>query len=125
MKRLWRYLKIIITIGIMSLFIYYFIDNREDFLVVLSTPFEYIFLIGIFNFLVFLLNGIFIRVILISFKKTIGVFESLYVQKYPLLGNSFLPTMGCAVIRSVYLKKRFSFPYSHFVSTLYGYYIIF
>ncbi len=31
---------------------------------------------------------------------------------------------GGAVIRSVYLKKKFEFSYEHFVSTLYGYYII-
>jgi uncharacterized protein (TIRG00374 family) len=41
-----------------------------------------------------------------------------------MVGNYFLPARGGAVIRSVYLKKNYNFPYSHFISTLYGYYIL-
>jgi glycosyltransferase 2 family protein len=124
MKKLWKYLKILITIGVVIFFIYYFSNNREDFLLVLSTPLEYILLIGLFYSLVFFLNGVFIKIILGSFGKVISAFESFYVSVISSLGNYFLPMRGGAVIRSVYLKKKFSFSYSHFVSTLYGYYII-
>jgi glycosyltransferase 2 family protein len=124
MKKLWKYLKILITVGIVIFFIYYFVNNREDFLLVLSTPPKYIFLIGLFYSLIFFLNGVFIKIILGSFSKVISLFESLYVSIISSLGNYFLPMRGGAVIRSVYLKKKFNFSYSHFVSTLYGYYII-
>jgi len=124
MKKLWKYLKILITIGVVLFFVYYFSNNKEDYLLVLSTPLKYVFLIGFFYSLVFFLNGVFIKIILGSFSKVISVFESVYVSVISSLGNYFLPMRGGAVIRSVYLKKKFSFPYSHFVSTLYGYYII-
>jgi uncharacterized protein (TIRG00374 family) len=70
------------------------------------------------------LNGVFIKVILKSFKKTISVLESFYISVISMVGNYFLPARGGAVIRSVYLKKNYNFPYSHFISTLYGYYIL-
>ena len=124
MKKLWKYLKIIITIGVISYFVYYFFHNKEDFSIVLSTQFRDIFLIGVLYFVVFLLNGVFIKLILKSFDKNITVFECLYVSVISSLGNYFLPMRGGAVIRSVYLKKKFNFQYSHFVSTLYGYYVI-
>lgn len=124
MKKLWKYLKILITIGVVLFFVYYFINNTDDFVLVLSTPLKYLLLIGFLYSLVFFLNGVFIKVILGSFSKVISLFESVYVSVISSLGNYFLPMRGGAVIRSVYLKKKFSFPYAHFVSTLYGYYII-
>ena len=124
MKKLWKYIKILITVAVVGYFVYYFFSNKDDFLLVLSTPLTYILLIGLFYSLIFLLNGIFIKAILKSFKKTISVFESFYVSVMSSLGNYFLPMRGGAVLRSVYLKKKFNFAYSHFISTLYGYYII-
>ena len=69
-------------------------------------------------------NGVFIKVILQSFNKVITILESFYVSVISSLGNYFLPMRGGAAIRSVYLKKKYNFSYAHFVSTLYGNYII-
>ena len=124
MKKFLKYLKIFITVGILLYFVWYFYKNQEDFLLVLSTDRKYILALFFLNSLSFLLNGIFIKVILERFKKTITVGESFYISVISSLGNYFLPMRGGAVIRSVYLKKKFDFSYSHFVSTLYGNYII-
>lgn len=123
-KGLLKHIKIVVTIGILGFFIYYFINNKEDLLKVLSV--QPLLLLGILLFysIIFYLNGIFIKVILKSFNKKIPILESFYVSIISSLGNYFLPMRGGAVIRSVYLKKKFEFPYEHFVSTLYGYYII-
>lgn len=124
MKNLWKYIKTLITILIVIFFIYYFINNREDLLLVLSTPLEYFIIIAVSFSILVLLDGIFIKVILKSFNKTLTVFESFYISTISYLGNYFLPMRGGAVIRSVYLKKKFDFSYSYFISTLYGFYII-
>jgi uncharacterized protein (TIRG00374 family) len=124
MKNIWKYIKILITVVIVIFFIQYFFNNQEDFLLVLSTPLTYILPIFLlFSSLVFF-DGLFIKIILKSFSKTLSILESFYISTISYLGNYFLPMRGGAVIRSVYLKKKFDFPYSHFVSTLYGYYII-
>ncbi len=124
MKNLWKYIKVLITLLIVVFFIYYFFQNQEDFLFVLSTPIKYLIMIAIPFGILVLLDGIFIKVILKSFDETISVLESFYVSNISYLGNYFLPMRGGAVIRSVYLKKNFNFPYTYFVSTLYGFYII-
>ena len=124
MKKLLKYLKIVITIAVLGFFVYYFINNKEDLLKVLSVPILPLVGIMISYSIVFYLNGVFIKVILKTFKKKISLIESFYVSVISSLGNYFLPMRGGAVIRSVYLKKNFEFPYEYFVSTLYGYYII-
>jgi len=124
MKKLFKYLKIVITIAVLGFFVYYFINNKEDFLKVLSVPILPLVGIIISYSIIFYLNGVFIKVILKTFKKKISLIEAFYVSVISSLGNYFLPMRGGAVIRSVYLKKNFEFPYEYFVSTLYGYYII-
>lgn len=124
MKNIWKYIKVLITVVIVIFFIQYFLNNQEDFLLVLSTPLTYILPIFLlFSSLVFF-DGLFIKIILKSFKKALSIFESFYISTISYLGNYFLPMRGGAVIRSVYLNNKFNFSYSHFVSTLYGYYII-
>lgn len=124
MKKLVKYLKVIVTIAVLVYFIWYFYKNQGDFLFVLRTDWRYVTALIFLNSLTFFLNGIFIKVILKRFNKNIGVGESFYVSVISSLGNYFLPMRGGAVIRSVYLKKKFDFSYSHFVSTLYGNYIV-
>lgn len=124
MKNIWKYLKIVLTIGIMGYFAYYFYNNRVDLLAVLQISPKYLLVIFLLYALAFFINGIFIKVTLKSFKKTVPVFESFYISTISSLGNYFLPMRGGAAIRSVYLKKRYDFSYAHFVSTLYGMYII-
>lgn len=124
MKNLLKYFKIIITIAVLVFFVYYFTNNKEDLVKVLSVPISPLIGIIISYSIVFYLNGVFIKVILQTFKKKISLIESFYVSVISSLGNYFLPMRGGAVIRSVYLKKNFEFPYEYFVSTLYGYYII-
>jgi len=124
MKRLWKYLKIIITASILGYFVYYFFNNKSDLLAVLQISPKYLGGIFLLYSLTFFINGIFIKVILKSFNKTLSTGESFHISIVSSLGNYFLPMRGGAAIRSVYLKKKYDFCYAHFVSTLYGNYII-
>jgi uncharacterized protein (TIRG00374 family) len=124
MKKLWKYIQVLITVAVIALFIIYFVNNKEDLQFLLSLDWHYLVLMTIFWLGIIFLNGVFIKLILKSFKKTISVLESFYISVISMVGNYFLPARGGAVIRSVYLKKNYNFPYSHFISTLYGYYIL-
>lgn len=124
MKKLWKYVKVLVTIGVVALFVIYFVNNKENLKFLLSLDWYYLVLIAIFWLAIILLNGVFIKVVLKSFKKTIPVLESFYVSVISTVGNYFLPARGGAVIRSMYLKENYNFPYSYFISTLYGYYIL-
>lgn len=124
MKEFWKYLKVVITLGVVAYFVYYFYNNKSDLLAVFHISPSYLILVFFLASLTIFINGVFIKVILQSFKKVITVLESFYVSVISSLGNYFLPLHGGTVIRSVYLKKKFDFPYAHFVSTLYGYYVV-
>ncbi len=124
MKKLGEYVKIFITIVVLVFFIYYFINNRDDFVHVLSTSPKYLIPIFIINTGVLFLNGVFIKIILKSFKKNIYISEASYLAVVSSLANYFLPMRGGLIYKSVYLKKKFKFPFSHFISSLYGNYII-
>lgn len=124
MKKLWKYSKIFITILIIAFSIYYFFNNKEDLLKVLNIPTPYLLILAFLYSIIYFLNGLFLKVILKSFKKVIPTLESFYLSVISSLGNYFLPLRGGMVIRSVYLKKKFNFSYTHFISTLSGDYII-
>jgi len=124
LKKFWDFLKIFITFLIISFFIYYFVNNREVFnAVFLVPPRTIILLITLFS-IHFFLNGLFILKILGNFKFTISSLESFYISVFSSFANYFLPMQGGAVIRSVYLKNTLDFPYTLFISSLYGNYII-
>lgn len=124
MKEIWKSLQVVITIGVLGYFVYYFFNHKSDLQIVFQTPMKYLLVICLFTSISFFINGIFIKITLRSFKKEITLLESFYVSVVSSLGNYVLPLRGGTVMRSVYLKKRFDFPYTHFISTLYGYYII-
>ncbi len=75
--------------------------------------------------LIFFLEGLFILVTLKTFDKVIGRKESFFLATVSRIGNYLLPMRAGAIFRATYLKKKYSFSYSNFLSTLYGYYIIF
>lgn len=119
-----KYIKVSITILFSFFFCFYFKNNSEDFYRVTRIPLYYLMIMITFVSLGLFLNGFFIKIILKNFDKKLTTLESFYVSIISSLGNYFLPMRGGAAIRSVYLKKKFDFSYSLFISTLYGNYII-
>ena len=119
-----KYFNILLTIIFLSLFAIYFFFNKEDLKTVLFIDWKYFLTIAIVTLGLFFIEGIFIKIILKAFDKNIDVNESVYLSTLSRIGNYLLPLRAGAAMRAAYLKKKFDFPYSQFLSTLSGYYII-
>lgn len=119
-----KYLSLILTIGVILIFIVYAINNKEQFQRLKDVSPVYLVLIGLLNVGVIFVNGLFTRVILIPFEKFMPIFEAFYVSLITTVGNYFTPFRGGAGIRAVYLNKKYDLSYSYFISTLSGNYII-
>lgn len=124
MKNPWKFVRLVVTIGVILFFITYFLKNKNDLLNVLSVPFEYLVIMVSLNFIGLFFNGLVLRLILKSFDRIISIPETYYLSTISALGNFYLPMKGGTVGQSIYLKKKFKFPYPVFVSMLYGTYII-
>lgn len=125
MKNFKKYISPLITIFVLMLFGFYLYQNPEIIELVLSTNWIYIVLIMVVYLLVFLFEGLFIKISLDIFQKSIKVGESFFLATVSRIGNYLLPMRAGAVFRATYLKKKHDFPYSNFLSTFYGYYVIF
>jgi uncharacterized protein (TIRG00374 family) len=123
-KKLSKFISPILTVIILILFGIYLYRNPDIINVVLDTKPEYLLIIAVIFISVFFLEGIFIRVTLKAFDKNISIKESFYLSTLSRIGNYLLPMRAGAIFRATYLKKKYNFEYSKFLSTLYGYYIV-
>jgi uncharacterized membrane protein YbhN (UPF0104 family) len=114
----------VLTVVIICAFIWYFDLHRGDLAVVALVDRRLVLTISFTMVVMFFVEGIFIKVVLSAFKSSVPVFDSFYIALLSRIGNFLLPFRAGIALRASYLKKRYSFPYSKFVSTLYGYYII-
>ncbi len=125
MKLIKKYISIIVTVVVLGLFGIYLYKNPLIINEILSTNWIYIVLIMMIYLGVFLFEGLFIKTALNIFEKRIKVKESFFLATVSRIGNYLLPMRAGAVFRATYLKKKYEFPYSNFLSTFYGYYVIF
>lgn len=125
MKGTKKYISPILTTIILILFTIYLYTNPQIIDGLISVKTIYILLIMGLYLLIFFVEGVFIQVTLDIFKKKVDTKESFFLATISRIGNYLLPMRAGAVFRAAYLKKKFNFDYSNFLSTLYGYYIIF
>lgn len=123
-KKLGKYISLLLTVLILILFGLYIYRNPEILTVLKDIEGEYLLIIVISFLIVFLLEGYFIKVTLLAFDRRITTKEAFYLSTLSRVGNYLLPMRAGAVFRATYLKKKYNFEYSKFLSTLYGYYII-
>lgn len=119
-----KYLSPIVTVIVLLLFGVYLYKNPQIIDELLSTNIIYITLVMLVYLMIFFLEGLFILVSLKIFEKDISKKESYFLATVSRIGNYLLPMRAGAIFRATYLKKKYSFSYSNFLSTLYGYYII-
>jgi uncharacterized protein (TIRG00374 family) len=124
MKKLWKYFRFIITFAVLLFFVVYIYRNPELITSLRDINAWYIVGASILFLVVFFLEGLFIKITLHAFDKDITVKESFYLSTLSRIGNYLLPMRAGAIFRAAYLKKKYNFEYSKFLSTLYGYYII-
>ena len=104
--------------------VYIFIENPEILTSLRNINPIYIVITMVLFLIVFLLEGLFVKITLQAFDKGITVKESFYISTISRIGNYLLPMRAGAIFRATYLKNKYNFEYSKFLSTLYGYYII-
>ncbi len=117
-------LSLIITTSVLALFLVYFVHNIEQFKPLLHLNIFLLLIISLVGVVVIFVNGLFTKVILQPFHKYISVLESAYVALISAIGNFFAPVGAGFGFRAVYLKKKHGLPYSDFISTLSGNYVI-
>ncbi|HVX58693.1 MAG TPA: lysylphosphatidylglycerol synthase transmembrane domain-containing protein [Candidatus Saccharimonadales bacterium] len=116
--------RLIVTLIVLILFIGYFAANTSKFRPLLDLNLLLLLIIAIGDMAGIFINGLFTRFILRPFKKHISLGESFYVSLISSVGNFFAPVGAGFGFRAVYLKKKFGLPYSEYISTLSGNYII-
>lgn len=114
----------ILTALTLVLFIAYFSANRHKFRPLLDINYWLLLLIAVLDVALIASNGLFTKLILRPFKKYIPLLESFYVSLISAVGNFFAPAGAGFAFRAVYLKRRYDFPYSEYLSTLSGNYIL-
>ncbi len=119
-KKVSLYLGIIVFL----IFVIYFALNASTFKPLLDVNIWLLVLIAIADLTVIMVNGLFIKFILKPFDKYISLIESGRVSLISSVGNFFAPVGAGFGFRAVYLKKKHNLPYSEYLSTLSGNYII-
>lgn len=119
-----RFLRILTTLIILAVFAVYFFTNSAKFRPLLSVEPVPLLIIALADIAIIFVNGLFTKFILQPFKKHIPLLESFYVSLISTVGNFFAPVGAGFGFRAVYLKRKFNLPYSQYISTLSGNYII-
>jgi len=117
-------ISLLLTIVVLIFFGIYLYQNQHILTVLTEIQPIYIALIMGLFLAVFLLEGIFIKVTLDVFDKHIDLKEAYYLSIVSRIGNYLLPMRAGAIFRATYLKNKYKFEYSKFLSTLYAYYIL-
>lgn len=117
-----KLLSFIISLGIVGLIILYLYINHNIFHEIQNVKLMYLWPITTLLIGSLYVNGIILRILAKPFN--------IDMEKHFLLSisasffNLITPFRGGAGIRAVYMKKRYELSYSHFVSSLFGNYII-
>jgi uncharacterized membrane protein YbhN (UPF0104 family) len=119
-----RRLRTLITLSIIFIFLAYFLANRNKFEPLRHLNIYLLALIAAANIAFIYVNGIFTKFILEPFKKFISISEAFYISVISSIGNFFAPAGTGFGIRAVYLKQKHGLPYSEFMSTLAGNYVL-
>jgi uncharacterized protein (TIRG00374 family) len=113
-----------LTIAVLAVFVGYFCLNVDKFRPLAHVNVYLLAIIAIGDVTAIAANGLFIKFILEPFEKRIPTLESVYVSLISSVGNFFAPVGGGFAFRAAYLKKRHGLPYSDYMATLYGNYIV-
>lgn len=102
----------------------YIMRHLSDFRGLSEVSASYVFLIGALWVVILAVNGLFLKALTVDFGINLSIHESFSLSVITTFGNIFLPMRGGAGFRAVYLKSRYDFDYSFFLSSLAGNYLI-
>jgi uncharacterized protein (TIRG00374 family) len=102
----------------------YFYTHSEDFTLLLDANPALIVLLVITHISTIFVAGINTKIVLKPFGYDVGYRDSYIAALLSTIGNFILPVGSGTSLRAVYLKRKYKFNYSHFLSTVYGAYIL-
>lgn len=112
-------------IFIIALLILYLYNNREVFVTLKNVKWQQILWIAVLDIVAFLIGTVLNMSLIHRFDRRVSFLDCFFLQYVNNFLNKILPTIGGgAAFRAVYLKKKYNFPYSQFVSTVGGLYVI-
>lgn len=114
----------ILSLGIITLFVIFIVRDKEALEGLISVPVWVPLAVGIGKVLKIANSAQYTMVSLQAYGKYIRFGESFYISLLTTIGNYLGPVMGGAGIRAVYLKKKYKFAYTDFVSILSGFYLM-
>ena len=114
----------IALVVILLLFAWYFIENIDDFKILLNVSPVYLLMVGLGYAITLIVNGLFVRTMLLAHQKEIGIFDSTLASIISAVGNFFFPVGTGALAQARFLKSKYDFNFKSFAVTLSGNYII-
>lgn len=115
---------LIVLLVFISLIMAYIWVHRSDFESLKNISIYYVLLIACFWLFAITAQGMVLRALTVDFGIDLSFREYFAISVMTNFGNIFLPMRGGAGFRAVYLKSKYNFDYSYFVSTLAGNYLI-
>lgn len=119
-----KFFRALATIGILAIFIVYFIFNIDNFRPLLDIKFWMLGLIALGDLALITSNGLLTKYILRPFNKDLPLRETTYIALITSVGNFFAPAGAGLAFRAVYLKKKHHVPYGDYIPILTGNYLI-
>ncbi len=114
----------ILAVFFFIIFLFYFYWNRQDFAKLVEIELYYIISIILLKLIILFFNGLCISVFLRGYKLYMPLLESYYLSYITTWGNYFGPLQSGLGLRALYLKRKYDFPLSLFLTTMYGNYIL-
>jgi uncharacterized protein (TIRG00374 family) len=115
----------IFGILIVVLLILYLYNNRDVLGSLKNIRWQHILWIVMLDTLSFLMGAYLNKSLINRFDSRVGLLDCIFLQYGNNFLNKILPTIGGgAAFRAIYLKRKYQFPYSQFVSTVGGLYVI-
>lgn len=120
-----RYVINALGVLVIAALILYLYNNRNIFDALENIRWQQIFWIIILDTASFLVGSLQNQSLLNRFDTKVSFVDCVLLQYGNNFLNKILPTIGGgAAFRAIYLKKKYQFPYSQFVSTVAGLYVI-
>lgn len=120
-----KYILNIFGIFVIALLILYLYNNRDVLGSLKNIRWQHITWIVLLDTTSFLIGGLLNKSLITRFDPKVSLIDCFFLQYVNNFLNKILPTIGGgAAFRAIYLKRKYQFPYSQFISTIGGLYVI-
>ncbi len=114
---------VVIFVAVIILGVWYFHKHADEFKKIADIGFTSFALLSFFVILTIFVTGIESIMIVRIFRTRLSLWEGFGLSAVNTMANYYFAKAGIAA-KGVYLKKKHQFPYTHYVSTVAGAYIV-